>query len=129
MRVVYLPPSWLWPSRRAAGFPVGPISFNGPRDGSPKSLGRKGLEQVVDCIHLKGAEGIGIPGCGENDAGRGGTGQGVELIEQGEAVQTGHTNIEEEQLRRGFAHDLENFTGRGAFSNYFDSWDFAKHLA
>jgi hypothetical protein len=72
---------------------------------------RKGLEQVVDGIHFEGTERIGIPGRGENDAGRGRTGQGVELIEHSESVQNGHTNVEEEQLRRSLAHHIENFTG------------------
>src|SRR5580698_2978870 len=57
---------------------------DGPCDRGAKPLRRKGLEQVVDGIHFEGTERIGIPGRGENDAGRGRTGQGVELVEQRE---------------------------------------------
>jgi len=53
----------------------------------------------------------------------------MELVHQAETVNARHADIEEEELGRGVADNIENFRGRRSFADHLHSGAFSKHLA
>ena len=79
----------------------------------------EGLEQVVDCIHLEGADGVLVEGGGEDDLGEAGGGV-EELFDDGEAIEAGHLDVEEDDVGGVGADEVDGFDAVGALGEDVD---------
>ncbi len=77
-------------------------------EGAEDAFAIEGLEQIVDGVDLKGADGVLIVGGGEDDLGQGGA-----LLEQflqhSEAVEAGHLDVEEDEVGLVGADEFDGF--------------------
>ena len=78
------------------------------------------LEQIVDCVDLKGADGVLVEGGGEDDLRQ--RHLAVEqFFEDGESVEAGHLDVEEDDVGLVGADELYGFDAVGALRENFDS--------
>ena len=79
-----------------------------------EALRAEGLEQVVHGVGVEGAHGVLVVGGDEDDHRRL---RGFDQFQHFEAIQLGHLDVEEEQVRAGFGDGLDGLEAVGAFGH------------
>ena len=75
----------------------------------------EGLQQIVDCVDLKGAHGVLVEGCGEDDLRQGHVAI-EQLLEHGKAVQAGHLHVQEHEVGLMPADEIDGLDAVGALA-------------
>ena len=98
----------------------------------------KGLEEVVNGVDVKGADGVLVIGRGEDDLGErvgflAGGEAGLVAVKQalddGESVEAGHLDIEKNQVRMVLLDEVNGFNAVGSLGEDFDASDFVEEEA
>ena len=115
----------IWSSSGASRAGADPLTRTLDRLLEPGSLDR--LQQIVDGVHFERLYGVPVEGGDEDDAGR----RAVldELVRDFEAIETGHLNVEKQDIRceaPDNAHRLEAVAG---LRDHLDISDLLEHVA
>ena len=95
----------------AGDFAGGADFLAGAIHGGAQPVGREGFEEIIHRIHIECSQGISVISGGEDDAWQSYAGEPVELVEQSKAIRARHADVEEKQLRCGFAHNSQHLSG------------------
>jgi len=96
----------------------------GAFDGLEDAGAVEGLKQVVDGVHVKGADGVLVVGGGEDDQGQALEATVVDKVFQnGEAIEAGHLDIEEDHVGLVLFDELDGFDAVGSLGENFDTAD------
>lgn len=98
-------------------------------DSLPQAFLANGLEQVIRCASLKGAQGVMVVGRHKDDAGR----ERGETAHHFEAIAVGHLDIEEDQVRMSGANQFDGLRSGAGVAGDLDARNlgefFREHLA
>ena len=85
-------------------------AFAGAAEGLEDAAAIEGLEQVVDRVHVEGAHGVLVECSGEDDL-RHGAGRFFveELFDDGEAIEAGHLDVEEDEVGMMGLDEVDGF--------------------
>ena len=98
--------------RQARGQVAGLPAFHlvlGPLEGFLEAFPVEGLQQVIEGVHLEGAQGVVVVG-----------GASVHSAQHGEAVHLGHLHVEEQQVRRVLLDGGHSLAPIGALADNLD---------
>jgi hypothetical protein len=87
----------------------------------------KGLEEVIDGVHLEGADSVLVEGGGEDDL-RTRELLVEELLDDGKAVEAGHLDVEEDEVWLVETYEVDGLDAVGALSEDFDAAGFFEEV-
>ena len=85
------------------------------------ALAVEGLQQVIDGVDLKGADGVLVEGGGEDDLREAGL-LVEEFFEDGEAIEAGHLDVEEDDVGLVGADEVDGLDAVGALGEDLDAF-------
>ena len=95
----------------------------------------KGLEQIIDGVHVKGADGVLVISGGEDDLGHGlGIPAGLRLalfeeaLDGGEAIEAGHLDVEEDEVGVVLGNEVHGLDAVAALGEHVDAADLIEEV-
>ena len=96
----------------------------------------EGLEEVVDGVYVKGADGVLVISGGEDDlgermgfAGGAGLAEAEEALDGGEAIEAGHLDVEEDEIGVVLLNELDGLNAVAALGEDIDAADLVEEVA